>query len=261
MCWCLIEVANWLAVLMAEPTVLILGGTSLGIALAREITCPAVYSLAGRTTPKSLPVVDVRVGGFGGVDALAEYLQANSIRAVIDATHAYAAQITANAVEACDRKKIPLLRLEETAWQQLDGDIWHDVADLEEAKTKVASIGRRVLVSTGRQSIPAFVDDARCHWLLRLIPTTDGLPELASGEYLFARGPFDVEDERSLLREEKIDAIISKNAGSQATRPKLDAARELNLPVIMIARPEASSQIKPVASVEEAMNWLENLET
>jgi len=245
---------------MAEPAVLILGGTSLAMGLARAVSgldLRAIYSLAGRTEPKSLPEMEVRTGGFGGAAALADYLRRESIAAVVDATHAYAAGISANARAACADANIPLLRLQERPWRATPGDNWIEAADIAEARDKAAEIASRVFVSTGRQTMAEFAADPRCWWLARVIARGDDLPVLSSGEYIYARGPFDLADERVLLRDHDISAVISKNAGSAATYPKIAAARELALPVIMIARP-AFEDAEQVGSVADTVSWVQS---
>ena len=246
---------------MTEPAILILGGTSLAGQLARALAdtgIRAIYSLAGRTNPWNLPDTEVRIGGFGGIEAMVEFMRQENITAVVDATHAYAAQISDNACRACGQTDVPLLRLEEPAWKPQPGDNWIEAVDVEEARNIATGITGRMLVTTGRQSIPTFAKDKRCWWLIRIVPTEDNLPELANGIYLQDRGPFEVSDELKLMREHRIDVVISKNAGSAATCAKIEAARELAIPVIMINRPPASPA-DTVSSVKEVINWLEQI--
>ncbi|MBT7758972.1 MAG: cobalt-precorrin-6A reductase, partial [Rhodospirillaceae bacterium] len=226
---------------MAEPVLLILGGTTLAVALARAavaIGVPVIYSLAGRTTPKSVPDVEVRSGGFGGGDALADYLRRKDILAVIDATHAYAARISENARLACQMAERPLLRLQEPPWREVPGDNWQQVPNITTARDTAAKTMARTFVSTGRQGMVELADDRRCWWLARVISPGADLPALSNGRYIFARGPFDLAGELALLRQHRISAVISKNAGGSATYAKIAAARQLGLPVIMIARPD-----------------------
>jgi len=244
---------------MADPALLILGGTSLAGQLARSLANSGmriVYSLAGRTKPRNLPDTEVRIGGFGGTEALSNYLRQENVVAVVDATHAYAARISDNARQACEQNEIALLRLEEPAWKHQPGDNWIEAGNVEEAKTLAARIARRVFVTTGRQSIPVFARDNNCWWLIRIVPTDEQLSELHNGKYLQDRGPFDVSHELQLMKDHKIDAVISKNAGSAATYAKIESARELGLPVIMIARPEGSA-VDRVSTVKDAVDWLQ----
>jgi len=245
---------------MAEPALLILGGTTLAVALARaaaDLGVPVIYSLAGRTNPKSVPDVAVRMGGFGGAAALADYLRQKNILAVVDATHAYAAQISENARLACRAAGRPLLPLQEAPWREMPGDHWQHVPNMTAARDAAAKTTARVFVSTGRQAMMEFADDRRCWWLARVISPGADLPALSNGQYVFARGPFDLADELALLREHRISAVISKNAGSAATYAKIAAARELALPVIMINRPDAVAT-PTVATVAEAHAWLKD---
>lgn len=243
---------------MTDGKLLILGGTGLAADLSgavAELGLRAVYSLAGRTAPKSVPGIEQRSGGFGGADALAAYLAAEKIFAVIDATHAYAAQISDNAQTACDTARVPLLRLATPPWQAVAGDHWLEVPDMAAARDTAAGIAARVFVSTGRQAMAGFADDRRCWWLARVIAPGDDLPMLANGDYVYDRGPFALSEELKLLRAHGIEAVISKNAGGTATQAKIAAARELGLPVIMIARP-STGDIPLVETVDAAMAWL-----
>jgi precorrin-6A/cobalt-precorrin-6A reductase len=246
---------------MAEPTVLILGGTSLAMNLARVISTlkiRAIYSLAGRTEPKSLPDTEFRIGGFGGAGALADYVRRENIAAVIDATHAYAAGITINARVACARARIPLLRLQEPPWVMVPGDNWIDAADITEARDKAAEIASRVFVTTGRQAMADFADDTRSWWLARVISPGPELPVLSSGEYIYATGPFNLTEELALLRDNEITAAISKNSGSASTHAKIAAARELAIPVIMITRP-VSDDGEQAETATESIAWLQSV--
>src|ERR1700710_1527222 len=117
--------------------VLILGGTSeargLAELVARSPDIRAMLSLAGRTrTPHPQPIA-TRIGGFGGIDGLCDYLQAERIDRVVDATHPFAAQMSRHAAAACARAGIPLLILSRPPWQQQPGDVWTEVAGLEDA--------------------------------------------------------------------------------------------------------------------------------
>jgi precorrin-6A/cobalt-precorrin-6A reductase len=246
---------------MAEPAVLILGGTSLATDIAGVISTlklRAVYSLAGRTKPKSTPNMEIRTGGFGGAYALADYLKRENFTAVIDATHAYAAGISANATAACVLEGVALLRLEEPPWRVVPGDNWIDAADITEARDKAAETASRVFVSTGRQAMEDFADDPRSWWLARVIAPGADLPALENGEYVYARGPFDLVEELALLQDHEISAVISKNAGSTATYAKIAAARQLSLPVIMIARP-VSGDTEQAETASEAVTWLQRV--
>ncbi|MBT4490544.1 MAG: cobalt-precorrin-6A reductase [Rhodospirillaceae bacterium] len=247
---------------MAKPVLLILGGTALAAELARQASAmgiATIYSLAGRTRAIPIAGVEMRSGGFGGAEQLAAYLSRSNITMVVDGTHAYAAQISRNSEAACNTAEIPLLRLQQPAWERQDGDHWINATDIAATRELAADlaldIAGRVFVTTGRQAMGQFADDRRCWWLSRVIAPGPDLPILANGQYIFARGPFALADESRLLREYEISAVISKNAGGTATYAKIEAAREHGLPVIMIDRPSAGTA--PLATdTEAALTWM-----
>lgn len=221
---------------------LILGGTTEASALARLLADDsrheAILSLAGRTTtPRAQPIA-TRVGGFGGADGLAHWLEAERTDAVIDATHPYADQISRNAVKACNRLGVPLISVVRPAWQAEPNDRWQNVADTDAAVRALGPAPRQVFLSLGRQELHLFAAAPQHHYVARSVdaPEPSGLPpDLV---VLQARGPFDRDAERALLRDRRIDVVVSKNSGGDATYAKIEAARELGLPVIMIARPD-----------------------
>jgi precorrin-6A/cobalt-precorrin-6A reductase len=221
---------------------LILGGTTEASALARllanDARHEAILSLAGRTANPLAQPIATRVGGFGGADGLAHWLEAERIDAVIDATHPYADQISQNAVEACRRLDIPLMSIVRPAWQAEPNDRWQIAADTEAAVRALGPAPRRVFLSLGRQELHLFAAAPQHHYVARSVdaPAPSGLPpDLV---VLQARGPFDLDAERTLLRDRRIDIVVSKNSGGAATYAKIAAARELGLTVIMIARPD-----------------------
>jgi precorrin-6A/cobalt-precorrin-6A reductase len=243
---------------MAEAAILILGGTGLAARLAgaaRDLPVRVIYSLAGRTVAAPPDGVETRIGGFGGTAALADYLRSQNVVAVVDATHAHAAEISANAGKASELAHRPLLRLEAPPWQAEAGDRWIDVADIAAARNAAAGAAARVFVSTGRQSMAEFAHDRRCWWLSRVIAPGADLPELSSGDYIYDRGPFELADELALFDQHGIDAVISKNAGGTATYPKIAAARQLGLPVFMVARPDPGAA-PVVDNAEDAVAWI-----
>jgi precorrin-6A/cobalt-precorrin-6A reductase len=239
--------------------VLILGGTTEASALARLIADDARFdatlSLAGRTTaPRAQPIA-TRTGGFGGADALAQWLRDEKIEAVIDATHPYADQISANAVAACRQSQAPLASIVRPAWQAVPGDEWQDVPDTATAAVALGHTRRRVFLSLGRQELAAFAAAPQHHYLARSVDMPQDIALPPDIRFILARGPFDRAAEEHLLANEKIDVIVSKNSGGGATYAKIEAARALGLPVVMIARPDKQTG-HPVATAEEAMVWL-----
>lgn len=222
--------------------VLVLGGSSEASALARLLAgrpdVEATLSLAGRTAQPVAAPIAMRSGGFGGVEGLIEYLTSHGIEAVIDATHPFASQMSRNAKEACARLDLPLVAFTRPPWEPVDGDRWIDVADAAEAASALGEAPRRVFLTLGRLSLPAFAAAPCHHYLIRAIDPPGGLEALPHHELILARPPFTGEDEERLLREKSIDLMVSKNSGGEATYAKIAAARRLGLPVVMIRRPK-----------------------
>ncbi|HTR86133.1 MAG TPA: cobalt-precorrin-6A reductase [Reyranella sp.] len=238
--------------------VLILGGTTEASALAKLVSqdtgIDATLSFAGRTANPAPQPIATRSGGFGSVDGLMRYLGEQRIEAVVDATHPFADQISAHAVVACAQVKVPLASLTRPPWKRVEGDRWRNVPDAGTAAAALGNTAHRVFLSVGRQDLRAFTAAPRPHYVARVIEMPDRL-KITHLKLIQARGPFDKAAELDLLREEKIDVLVSKNAGGSATYAKIEAARELGLPVIMIARPHKPAG-DVVASPEEALGWL-----
>jgi precorrin-6A/cobalt-precorrin-6A reductase len=242
--------------------VLILGGTSeastLGRALADDQRYQATISLAGRTQRPAQQPLRTRVGGFGGAEGLTNYLIEHRIRALMDATHPFATQITRNAEHAAQQTDTPLLIIQRPAWQRTDGDRWTEVPDSLAAAGVLGSGPRRVLLTIGQKDLVMFTSLSGNHYVIRSVeaPRREYLP--LHTEVIVARGPFTLNDETALLRERRIDVLVTKNSGGAATAAKLTAARLLKIPVIMISRPTPPTA-KTVATVAEALKWLEHL--
>ena len=241
---------------MPDVRVLILGGTTEGRALATACDqlpgLAPVSSLAGRTTDPRVPPGPVRIGGFGGVSGLAGYLRDAGIGAVVDATHPFAAQMTAHAVAAAGLTSTPLLVLRRPGWVAGPGDRWHRVPSLAAAARALPALGPRVFLTTGRQSVAAFAEVEECWFLSRSVepPAPPAPPRLA---VVLDRGPFTVEGERALLARHRIDVLVTKDSGGIA--PKLSAARERGIPVLVVDRP-ALPPADVVATVGAAVHWL-----
>ncbi|WP_436774498.1 cobalt-precorrin-6A reductase [Yinghuangia sp. YIM S09857] len=248
---------------MAErrrPVVLILGGTSDARQLAARLAADppggarVVSSLAGRTKAPVLPQGETRVGGFGGAAGLAAWLREHGAAAVVDATHPFAARISANAVAACAEAGVPLLRLQRPGWTERDGDDWRRVGSAAEAADLLPSVGRRVFLTTGRMETAPYAGLDDLWFLLRSVePPEDAAPR--NLELLLARGPFTVANEIALMRGHAVDVMVTKDSGGGQTAAKLDAARELRLPVVVITRPAVPAEVC-VASAAEAERWL-----
>ncbi|MEY2533110.1 MAG: precorrin-6A/cobalt-precorrin-6A reductase [bacterium] len=241
---------------MSAATVLVLGGTAEARELAGALDdagVAVISSLAGRVANPRLPRGAVRVGGFGGPDRLAQWLAAHGIAAVVDATHPFAERISASAAQACPAAGVPLLRLERPGFAERPGDRWHRVAGLAAAAALVPGLGRRVLLTTGRQGLAAFAHDTRAWWLIRCVdPPAPPLP--AHHEVLLDRGPYTLAGELALVDRHAIDVVVTKDSGGALTQAKLDAARERGLPVIVVDRPPRA-QVPSVAVVGDALGW------
>jgi precorrin-6A/cobalt-precorrin-6A reductase len=237
--------------------VLLLGGTGEARALAKSLhpRVDIVSSLAGRVPDPALPVGAVRIGGFRGTDGLKRWLQDERIDAVVDATHPFAATMTAHAAEACAALRIPHLVLVRPAWAP--GDALVVDSDAEAAKATANQHYSRIFLTTGRSSVHAFAD-SDAWFLIRVVTAPDAaLPR--HHRLLLSRGPYRYDGELALLREHRIDALITKNSGGDMTRAKLDAAAALDIPVVMIARPKLPAGVEAVGTVQEAAEWVSGL--
>ena len=240
---------------------LLLGGTREAVELARALAgrpeIETTYSLAGRTRRPAPVPAPVRTGGFGGADGLAAYLREAGIRLVVDATHPYAEAISAHAALACDRAAVPRLVLHRPPWARGPGDRWVEAADTESAARALPALGRRALLTVGSRDLAPFLGTRGLSFVVRSVEPPRAALDPARFEVVLARGPFDVDAERRLLESRAIDVLVSKNSGGPAARAKLEAARALGLPVVMIARPPPPPGGR-VGSVAAARAWVES---
>jgi precorrin-6A/cobalt-precorrin-6A reductase len=199
------------------------------------------------------PPGEVRIGGFGGAAGLAAWLQAHPVRAVVDATHPFAATMSASAAAAAELSGVPLLRLQRPGWTAETGDDWRWVDSMDQAAVAVAGFGS-VFLTTGRKGLGAFAGlSARC--LVRSVdPPEPPLP--ARTEVVLARGPFTVDEELALMREHGVEAVVTKHSGGGMTAAKLTAARALRIPVVLVRRPPPPVGVTVVATVEETLRWV-----
>ncbi len=214
----------------------------------------AVYSLAGRTDEPVRQPLPVRIGGFGGVLGLVEYLRAEGISHVVDATHPFARAMSFNAVHACERAGVALLALERPGWDAVAGDRWTRVGSGQAAAGALPQRPARVFLAIGRQGLGDFAGAPQHHYLLRLVDPPSDLP-LPLVEVVQGRGPFRTDEDLELLRRHRIEIVVSKNSGGVGARAKIDAARMLGLEVIMIERP-ALPERAVVGSMAAVMAWL-----
>ncbi|MDJ0362185.1 cobalt-precorrin-6A reductase [Rhodococcus sp. H29-C3] len=242
--------------------VLVLGGTSESRELAARLSgddrFDFVTSLAGRVRDPKLPLGTSRVGGFGGADGLTRWLHDHEIDAMVDATHPFASTISNNAAIAAARFRIPLLGLHRTPWSSRPGDQWLEVFTPGEAAAAIPADAGRVLLTIGRQEVAAFAAVESSWFLIRSIDPPDPVLPIHH-ELLLARGPFDIDAEIELMRRRGIDAVVSKNSGGVMTEAKITAARELGIPVIMIARPTVPPDRRVVHTVDDVLAWLDSL--
>lgn len=235
--------------------VLILGGTTEAAALARALDgVEIITSLAGRTrAPAALPG-SVCIGGFGGPEGLAAYLEAEGIGALIDATHPFAARISTNSAEAVRLRPTPRLMLVRPEWAPQPDDRWTRVPNIA-AAAEAVPVGGRAFLAIGRQELAPFATRADAWFLIRSVEPPDG-PLPPHRTIITARGPFRVEDEEALLREHRIGVLVAKNSGGNDA--KLVAARRLGVPVVLVDRP-ALPEGERVGTVNEAVLWLRRL--
>jgi precorrin-6A/cobalt-precorrin-6A reductase len=242
------------------PHVLILGGTeegyALALALAGRTDLRVTSSLAGATATPRLPAGAHRVGGFGGVAGLRDWLEAEDVALLVDASHPFALRVSGQAEEAASAAGSAYLRLERPAWREAPGDQWHRVDDLEAGLRELAGLGAtHVFAALGARAVPALAASP-IRFVVRGIEPPPLLPPNVT--WLAGRGPFAVEGERALLNDHRIDALLCRDSGGEGARAKLVAARDLGLPVVLIARPRAvaADAVPDVAAALAAVDRL-----
>lgn len=241
--------------------ILILGGTgearALAAALAGRPGWRVVSSLAGRVSAPALPAGEVRVGGFGGPAALAAWLRTEGIAAVVDATHPFAARITASALQAAPAAGVPLLLLRRPGWAAGPGDDWRRVPDVPAAAGALAALPGPVLLTTGRGGLGAFAGLPH-RFVIRCVDPP-GPPLPADHEIVLDRGPYTEAGELGLLRRHGVRVLVTKDSGGDMTVAKLAAARTLGLPVVMVDRPyvPGADAVPGVRDAAGALAWLD----
>lgn len=246
----------------AGRPILILGGTAEARSLAAHLVdqgAQVTSSMAGRVSDPALPAGDVRIGGFGGIDGLVDFLTATRPEAVVDATHPYAATMTAHAVAATGRVGIPLVRLARPGWgDRPDAAGWVWVDDHAAAAATTAGRGRRPFLTTGRQTLDHYRVLADRDTLVRVVePPTEPLPQRWT--LVRDRGPYRLAREIDLLRAREIDVLVTKDSGGSYTSAKLDAAHQLGVTVVTVRRPPPPTGVELVASVDETLDWFGRL--
>ncbi len=241
-----------------RPNLLILAGTMEATALARALAergVAGIVSFAGRVERPRRQPLPQRVGGFGGVEGLADWLRAAAVTHVVDATHPFAAQMSRNAVAACAATGIPLIALSRPPWEPVAGDRWTRVPDIAGAVAALDRPARRVMLAVGRMHLADFAPNPQHHYLLRLVDPPAGPLPFPQAEVIVDRGPFDACADRALMERHGTELVVSKNAGGTGAYAKIAAARALGLPVVMIDRPPlpARAEAHDVAAV---LDWL-----
>ncbi|MFD8143155.1 cobalt-precorrin-6A reductase [Streptomyces sp. NPDC059708] len=248
-----------------EPArhVLVLGGTTEARRLAEALAADPAYasayrvtnSLAGRVGAPVLPPGETRIGGFGGAAGLAEWITAHDVTHVVDATHPFAERMSFHAAEAEALTGVPTLALRRPGWSPGPGDAWTFADDLAGAAALLPSLGRRAFLTTGRTGLHLFAHLTDVWFLVRSVDPPQG-PVPPRMEPLLARGPFGLEEERELLARHRVDVLVTKDSGGDATAPKLAAAREAGIPVLVVRRPPVPPGVARAESVDAALRWL-----
>lgn len=238
--------------------VLLLGGTAEASLIARALAgagVAAIFSYAGRTTTPVAQPLPTRVGGFGGVEGLADTIRRERFTHVIDATHPFAVQMSRNSIAACTETQTPLVAFERAPWIAGPDDDWRHVSDVEAAVAALPKAPSRVFLAIGKQQLASFAARPQHFYLLRLVDPPENPLPLRLAETVLARGPFTAESDLALLRVHRITHVVARNAGGEGARAKLSAARALGVPVILIERPPLPER-QVVRSVDEVMRWL-----
>jgi precorrin-6A/cobalt-precorrin-6A reductase len=241
--------------------ILILGGTTEARQLAGDLagkpSFKVTLSLAGRTASPVAQPVQTRARGFGGVNGLVEYLAAQRIDVLVDATHPYAATMAAHAAEAAARAGVPILALRRPPWKANAADRWTEVDTVEDAVGALGAAPRRVFLTIGREEVGAFTAAPQHRYLIRSVDPVEPPLNVPHATYIVARGPFNDSDERATVIQYGIERIVAKNSGGSATYGKIAAARALGIAVIMLRRP-ALPAVPSVETVQDAIAWLDH---
>jgi precorrin-6A/cobalt-precorrin-6A reductase len=238
---------------------LVLGGTTEGSSLCRRLAgepaVDAILSLAGATAHPAPAPIPQRIGGFGGAAGLADYLRGENIDAVVDATHPFAARMSANAAKACRLNTTPLVVFTRPPWARERGDRWTEVATMDAAVAALGTARKTVFLTQGRLQLAAFARAPQHRYIVRAIDRPGEIDALPDCKLVLARGPFALADELRLMRTEEVATLVTKNSGGRATYPKIEAARALGIEVIMVERPPAPAAER-LHDLDAVMAWI-----
>ncbi|MBM6404222.1 cobalt-precorrin-6A reductase [Phycicoccus sp. CSK15P-2] len=239
--------------------ILVVGGTAEARDLASRLVAVGIdvtSSLAGRVSRPRMPEGRVRVGGFGGVDGLRGAIREHGWTHVVDATHPFAATMTEHAVAAASAEGVPLLRLARPGWGgHPDAGEWHWVDGHDAARDTASALGERPALTTGRQTLPHYRSWRDRAVLVRLVePTEEPLPD--AWTVVLDRGPYDEAGETALFRGHRADVLVTKDSGGAYTAAKLDAARALGMPVVVVRRPPVPPGVEVVDDVDAVLRRL-----
>jgi len=238
---------------------LILAGTSEASALARRLAdepdVEAVLSLAGATANPAPAPIARRIGGFGGPEGLQAYLRDENIDAVVDATHPFAARMSANALSACRASGVPLVVFTRPPWTRREGDRWTEVATMDEAVEALGPKRKIVFLTQGRLELAAFTRAPQHRYIVRVIDPPAEAAALPDRRMVLTRGPFALEDELALMGREKVEILVTKNSGGAATYPKIEAARMLGIEVVILRRPKPP-EANTLTAIDDVMAWI-----
>jgi len=240
-------------------SLLILGGTSEAAGLARRLAeepgVAAILSLAGATEHPAPSPITRRIGGFGGADGLTAYLRETGVGAIVDATHPFAARMSKNAVTAAEATATPLVVFSRPPWRRQDGDRWTEVSSIDAAVDALGPARKVAFLTQGRLQLRAFARAPQHRYVVRAIDRPAEIDALPDCKLILARGPFALSDEIALMREERIDVLVTKNSGGAATYPKIEAARALNVEVVIVERPKPP-QALTLHDLDAVMAWI-----